>query len=91
MTNSMPTSDHHVAGVCCQCESFGVSGPGTNLVRSAVEADAAKSTYRDQALTPVTDDETGTLEIFNATDSARAAVSKARRQKPPSPLRAVWT
>src|SRR5690349_25075660 len=41
MTNSMPTSNHHVAAVCFQCESFGVSGPGTSLVRSAVEADAA--------------------------------------------------
>ena len=35
-------SNHHAAGVCCQCESFGVSGPGTSLVRSTVEADAAK-------------------------------------------------
>jgi hypothetical protein len=37
----------------------------------------------------VSADETGTLEIFNATDSARAAVEKARRQKPARPLRAV--
>jgi radical SAM superfamily enzyme YgiQ (UPF0313 family) len=58
-------------------------------IRRRVEADPAKSAYRDQALTPVTDDETGTLEIFNATDSARAAVVKARRQKPSQPLRTV--
>jgi len=58
-------------------------------VRRRVEADPAASAYRDQALTPVSDDETGTLEIFNATDSAKAAVEKARRQKPPRPLRAV--
>ncbi len=49
-----------------------------------VECDPAASAYRDQALTPVTKDETGTLEIFNATDSD-AAVEKARRQKPPLP------
>jgi hypothetical protein len=60
-------------------------------IRRRVEADPAKSAYRDQALTPVTDDETGTLEIFNATDSARAAVAKATRQKPPPRLRAVGT
>jgi radical SAM superfamily enzyme YgiQ (UPF0313 family) len=60
-------------------------------IRRRVEADPAKSAYRDQALTPVTDDETGTLEIFNATDSAKAAVEKVRRQKPPRPLRAVGT
>src|SRR6201992_418356 len=41
MATSMATSNHHVAGVWRQCESFGVSGPGTNLVRSAVDADAA--------------------------------------------------
>jgi hypothetical protein len=58
-------------------------------IRRRVVADPAASAYRDQALTPVTDDETGTLEIFNATDSAKAAVEKARRQKPPRPLRAV--
>jgi len=60
-------------------------------IRRRVEADPAKSAYRDQALTPVTDDETGTLEIFNATDSAKAAVEKSRRLKPPRPLRAVGT
>jgi hypothetical protein len=58
-------------------------------IRRRVEADPAGASYRDQALMPVSDDETGTLEIFNATDSAKAAVEKARRLKPPRPLRAV--
>jgi hypothetical protein len=49
-------------------------------IRRRVEADPAAAAYRDQALTPVSDDETGTLEIFNATDSAKAAVEKARRR-----------
>jgi hypothetical protein len=43
----------------------------------------------DRAWTPGTDDEARTLEIFNATDAAKAAVEKARRQKPPRPPRAV--
>src|SRR5262249_59024285 len=60
-------------------------------IRRRVEAAPAKAAYRDQALTPVADDETGTLEIFNATDSAKAAVEKSRRLKPPRPLRAVGT
>jgi len=59
--------------------------------RRRVAADPTAATYRDQALTPVTDDETGTLEIFNATESARAAVEKAKRQKPPRALQAVGT
>ena len=50
-------------------------------IRRRVEADPAAAAYRDQALTPVSDDETGTLEIFNATDSAKAAVEKARRRE----------
>jgi hypothetical protein len=65
--------------------------PRYERVRRRVVADPTASAYRDQALTPVSDDETGTLEIFNATDSARAAVQKAKRQKPPRPLRAVGT
>ena len=54
-----------------------------------VMADPAAPAYRDQAVTPVSDEEIGTLEIFNATDSARAAVEKARRQRPSRPLRAA--
>ena len=34
-------SNHHAPGVCFQCESCGVSGPGTSLIRSTVDADAA--------------------------------------------------
>jgi Radical SAM superfamily len=46
-----------------------------------VEADPAKAAYRDLALTPVTDDELGELEIFSATESAKQAVEKSRRRK----------
>jgi hypothetical protein len=46
-----------------------------------VEADPAKAAYRDLALTPVTDDELGELEIFSATESAKQAVEMSRRRK----------
>jgi Radical SAM superfamily len=50
-------------------------------IRKRVESDAARAHYRDLALTPVTADEIGRLEIFSATDSARHAVEKAQRRK----------
>jgi hypothetical protein len=50
-------------------------------IRKRVESDPARATYRDLALTPATADEVGTLEIFNATESARHAVEKAQRLK----------
>src|SRR3984957_4664013 len=37
----MPMSNHQVAALWCQCESFGIWGPGCNLIRSMVEAEAA--------------------------------------------------
>ena len=51
-------------------------------IHRRVEADPAASTYRDQALTPVSDDETGTLEIFNATDGRRKG--EAAEAAPPA-------
>ncbi len=36
-------------------------------------------TYMDQALTPVTEDETETLDLLTQTDGARAAVERARK------------
>ena len=39
---SMAMSNSQAAGVFDQCESFGVSGPGTREVRSTVAADPAK-------------------------------------------------
>jgi hypothetical protein len=60
-------------------------------IRRRMEADQAASAYRDQALMPVSNDELATLEIFNSTDSAKAAAEKARRPMPPRLLRAVGT
>src|ERR1700692_1607888 len=41
-TPSMPMSKIHRFGVCFQNESLGADGVGTSLIRSTVEADAAK-------------------------------------------------
>src|SRR5215475_14274218 len=38
----MAMLNHHAPGVCFQCESCGVSGPGTSLSRSIVDAVDAK-------------------------------------------------
>src|SRR5262245_41103759 len=38
----MPMLNHHAPAVCFQCESFGVSGPGTSRIRSTVDAEEAK-------------------------------------------------
>ncbi len=54
-----------------------------------VKADPNRARYTDLALTPVTDQETGTLEIFSATPSARAAVQKAERQRAAAAAAAV--
>ncbi len=48
-------------------------------IRKRVESDPAAAFYRDDALAPVTDGETGVLEIFHATESARLAVQRSRR------------
>ena len=47
--------------------------------RKRVMADPNRANYTDLALTPVTDEETGTLEIFSATPSAKQAVEKAEK------------
>ena len=52
-------------------------------IRKRVEADPARASYRDLALTPVTDAELGELELFSATESAKQAVAKAQRLRPP--------
>ena len=54
-----------------------------------VEADPTAAGYQDLALSPVTDEETDTLEIFSATASAVQAVEKMKRQKALRPVRAA--
>ncbi len=52
-----------------------------NRICKRVENDPNKETYTDLALTPSTEEELGTLEIFSATQSAKDAVKK-RRPRP---------
>jgi hypothetical protein len=55
--------------------------------RRRVESDPNKDAYSDLALTPSTEEELGTLEIFSATQSAMDAVQK-RRPRPMAPVSA---
>ncbi|HKQ96294.1 MAG TPA: radical SAM protein [Candidatus Polarisedimenticolia bacterium] len=50
-------------------------------IRQRVESDPAAKAYRDLALTPVTEAETETLELYSATESAKQAVEKAKRKR----------
>jgi hypothetical protein len=51
-------------------------------IRRELKRDPAARRYMDQALTPVSADDLDTLEMFNVTESARAAATKARRPAP---------
>ncbi len=51
-------------------------------IRRELKRDPAARSYMDQALTPVSADDLDTLEMFNVTESARAAATKARRPVP---------
>ena len=44
-----------------------------------VRAEHRRRPYTDQALTPVTDDETSTLDLFTHNDAARAAVAQRKK------------
>jgi hypothetical protein len=47
-------------------------------MRHRIKHDPASRFYRDTALTPVTDEDSEALELFTASDAARAAAEKAR-------------
>jgi radical SAM superfamily enzyme YgiQ (UPF0313 family) len=49
-------------------------------IRRALKRDPAARDYTDLALTPVAEDEFDVLELFTATDAAKAAADKARAQ-----------
>ena len=48
-------------------------------VRRAVKRDPNRRAYMDTALTPVCDEEMDALEMFTATEAARGAADKAKR------------
>jgi hypothetical protein len=64
-----------------KCARFIALARQYHSIRKRVESDPARAHYRDLALTPVTTDEVGRLEIFSATDSAKQAVEKVQRRK----------
>ncbi|MEJ0074094.1 MAG: radical SAM protein [Alphaproteobacteria bacterium] len=50
-------------------------------LKKRIKADPDRLAYRDAAITPVTEDETGTLDLFTNNESARQAVAHERRVK----------
>jgi hypothetical protein len=50
-------------------------------IRAALRRDPHAKDYMDQAITPVVDHELETLDMFGTNDSAKAAVTKARREE----------
>ena len=49
-------------------------------IRRRLEADEATLSYTDASLTPVTESDLAELELFSATDAARAAAAKSQRK-----------
>ena len=50
-------------------------------IQRRVERDPARHEYQDLAITPASDEEQDTLELFNATEAAKSAVEKYRRNR----------
>ena len=69
--NSPGASPRTRSASCARC--FGSREPAAHL------QDASIATYTDQALTPVTDDETETLELFTHSEAARQSVKHAQK------------
>lgn len=61
------------------CRWFGIYA-GFRLIYNRIKRDPARYEYMDTALTPVTDDETDTLDLFHHTAAAEAFL--AREKKP---------
>ncbi len=54
---------------------------GYRRFRRELEADPSTLNYTDAALTPVQDSELAELDLYSATDAAKAAVARAQRKK----------
>ena len=50
-------------------------------ILAKIRSDPAQKNYTDISLTPVVDEEVQELEVYSASDSAKAAVAKAKRQQ----------
>ena len=51
------------------------------LFRRRLKKDPEKRNYTDLSLTPVQEEQSDTMEMFSVTDSAKAAVVKARERE----------
>ncbi|WP_342238919.1 B12-binding domain-containing radical SAM protein [Inquilinus sp. OTU3971] len=56
-----------------------------NQVRRRIKADPNRKAYHDLALTPVSEEELDTLEMFSVTQGARAAAARAHTKPVPQP------
>ena len=54
---------------------------GYRKIRRRLEADPATLTYTDASLTPVTEGELAEMQLYTATDAARAAAARATKKK----------
>ena len=70
----------HAAETLVKYCRFAAYGWKIHRMRRRLQKDPANRSYRDFAITRVTDAEGETLEMFQLNESARAAVDKARRQ-----------
>ncbi|HMG50601.1 MAG TPA: radical SAM protein [Inquilinus sp.] len=60
-----------------------------NRIRRQIKADPNRKAYHDLALTPVTEDELDTLEMFSVTQGAKAAAARAHTRPAPQPQDAL--
>ncbi len=70
----------HAAETLVKYWRFAAYGWKIHRMRRRLQKDPANRSYRDFAISRVTDAEAETLEMFDLNESARAAVEKARRQ-----------
>jgi hypothetical protein len=59
---------------------------GLRRIYMRIKRDPRRLDYTDLALTPVTDAEMDTLELFHHTDAAEAYVARERRTEAPRPM-----
>ena len=80
-SHSTPFHARHWAGTAGKHWQFLKLWLRYSRVSRAIRADPKRRRYMDEALTPVTDEELGTLEMFAVTEGAKAG-AYAGRVKP---------
>jgi len=67
--------------LCRKAVAFANTGIYLYRLKKRIVADPNRLSYRDVAITPVTEDETGTLDLFTNSASTRLAVARERMVK----------